>query len=313
MNKDWHETFKVWAKPPSETEEAKGSHAADMIRKAIRGSSALANRNIDVYATGSYRNNTNTRLGGDMDVAVVLRDVVFNEFPQGGPTSQDFGFKTSTYTFDAFREEVGQALRQHFGAGNVNSGPKAFNIRENTQRMDADVAAFFEHRQWYAGEKNSQGGQWRYHTGVEMRPANEPSRRIINWHQQHYEQGVARNDATRRRFKRITRILKRLRDEMKEKGSVAARAAAGATPSFLLECLTFNATDACFNRVEGSYYEDVKAVMLELWRATDNDASCARFVEVSRMKPLFAPGQPWTRPVAHEFLTRAWQHVSFTT
>lgn len=310
MNKDWHETLKIWAKPPSETEEAKGSHAADMIRKAIRSSTALANRNIDVYATGSYRNNTNTRLGGDIDVAVVLREFAFYEFPQGGPTALDLGIKTGTYTFGAFREEVAQALRQHFGADNVSSGPKAFNIRENTQRMDADVSTFFEHRR-YTTEK-SQDRQWLYYTGVEMRPTNEPSRRVINWHQQHYEQGVARNDATRRRFKRITRILKRLRDEMKEKGSAEARAAAGAASSFLLECLTFNATDACFNRVEGSYYEDVKAVMLELWRATRDDASCARFVEVSRMKPLFALGQPWTRPVAHEFLTRAWQHVGFT-
>ncbi|WP_395840503.1 nucleotidyltransferase domain-containing protein [Cystobacter fuscus] len=313
MAKDWHETFKTWAKPPSETEEAKGSHAAEMIRKAIRGSEVLAVKNIDVYATGSYRNNTNTRLGGDIDVAVVLKDAAFYDLPQSGPTFQTLGIKEGgvVYGFAPFREDVGKALRAVFGVSNVTAGPKAFNIRENTNRMDADVAVFLEHRR-YTGEKN-RDGQWVFHRGVEMRPAYDSSRRIINWHQQHYERGVARNDATRRRFKRMTRILKRLRDEMKEQGSSEVKAEANAAPSFLLECLAFNATDACFNRVEGSYYEDVKAVILECWSRTRDDAQGASLVEVSGMKPLFGPGQPWTRTDANTFLARAWNYVGFKT
>ena len=35
---DWHEQFKRWAKPPSESEETKGANAAEMIRSAIRSS-----------------------------------------------------------------------------------------------------------------------------------------------------------------------------------------------------------------------------------------------------------------------------------
>lgn len=310
MARDWHETFKTWAKPPSETEEAKGSHAADMIRKAIRGSGVLAVKKIDVYATGSYRNNTNTRLEGDIDVAVVLKDAAVYDLPPGGPTLQMLGVKEGgvAYGFAPFREDVGKALRAVFGDSSVIAGPKAFNIRENTNRMDADVAVFLEHRR-YTGEKN-RDGYWVFHSGVEMRPA---SGRIINWHEQHYARGVARNDVTRRRFKRITRILKRLRDDMKEQGSPEVRAAGSATPSFLLECLAFNAPDACFNRVEGSYYEDVKAVILDGWTRTRDDAQGASFLEVSGMKPLFGPGQPWTRAGANDFLARAWHYVGFKT
>jgi hypothetical protein len=240
----------------------------------------------------------------------VLKEAMFYELPPGGLlTPEMLGIKGGvTYGFTPFREDVGKALRAVFGDGGVTAGPKAFNIRENTNRMDADVAVFLEHRR-YTGEKKSDG-QWFFHGGVEMRPA---SGRIINWHQQHYDRGVERNDVTGRRFKRITRILKRLRDEMKEQGSPEVKTAANAAPSFLLECLAFNASKECFNRVEGSYYEDVKAVILDCWTRTQDDARGATFVEVSGLKPLFAPGQPWTRTAANAFLARAWHYVGFKT
>lgn len=77
------------------------------------------------------------------------------------------------------------------------------------------------------------------------------------------------------------------------------------------ECLVYNAPDNCFNVVEGSYYEDVKSVIRQLWTTTKSDDTCKDFLEVSRMKYLFRPTQPWTRSDAHAFLLRAWEHVEF--
>lgn len=311
MARDWHETFKTWAKPPSDTEEEKGSRAARMINDAVRSSSALAAKNFDVFASGSYRNNTNVRLASDIDVAIVLKDAVYNEYPASGPpTREDVGGKDAVYRLEHFREDVGKALVAKFGVRSVTSGDKSFNIHENTVRLDADAAVFLEHRR-YTGTKNADGS-WHYHSGAELCSRADSSKRVINWHQQHYEQGVARNDATKRRFKRITRILKRMRDEMREQGSVEGKAAAKAANSFLIECLVFNAPDTCFNLVEGSYYEDVKATISKLWNATKTDNDCSAFVEVSRLKKLFAEGQPWTRAQAHEFLLRAWHHAGFS-
>lgn len=310
MARDWRELFKSWAKPPSETEEKKGANAARMINDALRGDEALRVRSFDVYATGSYRNNTNVRLGSDIDIAIVLTDAVFSEYPVSGPPTRELlGFTPAKYGLAEFREDVGRSLKAKFGEHGVTPTDKTFNIHENTYRLDADATVFCEHRR-YTGRTNDDKS-WHYYKGVETRPRDDSSKRIINWHQQHYDQGVARNAATRRRFKRITRILKRLRDDMSSSKVQAVAAAANPMASFLIECLVFNAPDACFNREEGSYYEDTKSVIQNLYAATDNDKSCAELVEVSHLKYLFRSTQPWTRASAHEFLLRAWQHVDF--
>jgi len=61
MARDWESTFRTWAKPSSDTEAAKSENAESMIRAAIGESDALKGRNIEVFAQGSYRNNTNVR------------------------------------------------------------------------------------------------------------------------------------------------------------------------------------------------------------------------------------------------------------
>ncbi len=196
-----------------------------------------------------------------------------------------------------------------FGATGVTPGDKAFDIHENYYRLDADAAVLLEHRR-YPGAKLPDG-TWEYHRGVEMRPKSDPNKRIINWHQQHYDAGVSRNTATKRRFKRIARIFKRLRNEMREVGSPGAKEAAAKAPSFLLECLAYNALDASFNKDEGSYVADVRAVIADLHGRLDDHVVDPKFLEVSRYKWLFADGQPWTRPEARSFLYHAWHHVGF--
>lgn len=310
MKRDWHEIFKAWSKPPSDTEEAKGSNAAQMIGTALRSFDGLKSKNFSVMSSGSYRNNTNIKLGSDIDVAVILNDAAYYEYPASGPpTRETLGVKDADYGMADFRADVEKALVAKFGKAGVVVGEKTFNISENTSRLDADVTPFLQHRR-YTGQKLADGS-WQFFEGAEMRPRNDPNRRIINWHQRHYDEGVKRNDTTKRRFKRITRILKRLRNDMADTGTSDARTASAAASSFLIECLVYNATDKCFNIEEGSYYEDVKAVVRELWAATKGDDSCKDFLEVSRMKYLFRPTQPWTRSDAHAFLLQAWTHAEF--
>lgn len=309
MARDWIEQFKRWAKPPSDTEEQKGKNAASMIREAIREDSVLSGKNIDVYATGSYRNNTNVRLSSDIDVAIVLRDSFFGSYPDGGPTREQLGFTDAKYSYGQFRDDVGQALRAKFGAAGVSAGNKSYDIHANSYRLDADAAVFLEHRR-YTGKNVS--GRWHYLEGVELRPRNAPSTRVINWHQQHYDKGVAKNTATNRRYKRVARILKNLKNEMAESGVEGDRTAANGAPSFLLECLAWNAPNERFNQEDGSYYKDVESVIGWLWHQTKPAADEPKFTEVSGLKWLFAPSQPWTRVQAHAFVDRAWKYAGFS-
>src|SRR5690606_13217999 len=98
------------------------------------------------------------------------------------------------------------------------------DIKANTYRVEADVAAFFEHRRYTS--------QYNYLSGVEMIPDNRDPYIVRNWPEQHYENGVGKNNATGRRYKRIVRILKTLSNEMSANGIKSAASA----PSFLVEC-----------------------------------------------------------------------------
>lgn len=310
MAKDWVEIFKQWSKPPTEQEEEKGAKAAQMINDALREYEPLKQRNFDVYATGSYRNNTNVREGSDIDIGIVSQDSFFYKLPEAGiPTKEMAGIIDAKYGLVEFRNDVREALKKKFGDSGFKETDKTFNIHETRRRLDADATVFCDHRH-YTGEQLP-NGSWKYLLGVETRPKSEPSKRIINWHQQHYDEGVKRNDPTKRRFKRITRILKRLRDDMKESGSSSAKAAAERASSFLLECLVFNAPDKCFNLEEGSYYKDTQAVIQYLWENTRDDNGCKDWPEVSRLKDLFSSAQAWTRDDANRFMVEAWNHVGF--
>lgn len=305
---NWHETFGNWSKPPSDSEEEKASKAADSINRAVRDTQLLAGRTFKVYPTGSYRNNTNIKLGSDVDIALVLTDAFFYTLP-AGRRPEEFGLGgTANYGLVDFRRDVERALQLQFG-GAVASLPKTFRIAGTTTRLPADATPFLQHRE-YTGRRGPDGS-WEYHEGVELRPLNDLQRRIINWHDAHYARGVARNDATGRRFKRVARILKKLREDMKLRGTAEAKAAAGPAASFLLECLVYNAPNNCFNIESGSYVEDVKAVIRDAWQKTANDGACAGMQEVSERKLLFGSHQGWTRQQAHEFLLQAWYHVGF--
>src|SRR4051812_23493270 len=102
MSRNWDQTLKDWAETIKADDEARGRGAREAIQQAIRDAPQLAKKGIDVYVTGSYRNNTNTRADSDIDVAVVLRDVIFYELPADGSVTREMlGFHDADYTFAA--------------------------------------------------------------------------------------------------------------------------------------------------------------------------------------------------------------------
>lgn len=64
---------------------------------------------------------------------------------------------------------------------------------------------FFEHRRYSEGSEPLKG--------VELLTDRE-NRRVVNWPEQHYQNGVAKNKVTGTRFKSIVRVLKALSNEM---------------------------------------------------------------------------------------------------
>jgi hypothetical protein len=297
--RDWEATLRAWAKPPSDTEDERCENATRMIQDALRASRVLALRTLEVFVHGSYRNNTNVRLGSDVDVCVRCMDAVYPDYTfAGGATNATFGYSDSSYGPAALKSDVEAALRAHFGRLAVHRGNKVLQLHENTYRVSADVATTFERRRYH---RRADGGYW-YESGTML--ITDDGQRIENWPHQHYENGTNKNLRTKKRFRAVVRILKRLRDEIEVRGGDSVP-----VPSFLIESLVWNAPDACFGHA--SYSEDVRLVLAYLMTQLAQDATCHEWGEVNERKYLFRGSQAWTRAQASTFVITSWCYLGF--
>lgn len=292
MARDWESTFRSWAKPPGKTEQEKCQNAERAIRNAMKGSSSLSNRSIEVFSKGSYRNRTNVRLDSDVDICILCSDTFFFNLPDG-MTRDDFGIPPATYQYSQYKNDVEESLVSHFDRDAVTRGNKAFEVHENTYRVDADVVPCFEYR-WYRTDGT-------YLKGTMF--LTDDGRSIGNWPLQNYNNGVAKNDATGRRFKDLVRILKRLRNEMADKGHEIA----DSMPSYLIECLVWNVPDKGFGH--DTYTNDVRYVLAYLFNNTRNNESCKEWCEINDIKYLFHISQPWIHQQANTFFYVAWNYI----
>jgi hypothetical protein len=291
--RDWERLFTTWAQPPSESEQRRCDNATRAIRAAIDASEKLNRRNITVHVQGSYRNNVNVRQESDVDVGVLCRDTFFFELPDGYKREQ-FNLNTpATYDYAQFKNDIGEALVAHFGYSAVHRGDKAFDVRENSYRVDADVAPFFEYRDYSSSGSYQEG----------MKLISDSGKVIINWPEQHYRNGVTKNDATGRAFKGIVRIVKTLGIEMEATGIPGTRD----MPGFLIECMVYNVPNGHFG--QHTWKKAVREVLVFLFNTTIHDEHCAKWTEVSGLKWLFHPTQKWTRQQAHAFVNAAWNYV----
>ena len=297
----WEDQFHTWSGPSSNTEGEKRDRTENAIREAMENSSELSDREVRVFAKGSYKSNTNVRLDSDVDVAVECREFFYSELT--GQVSDwskgELGISayTGTYTSEQFKNEVQSALIDQFGSSAVNPGNKAIQVRESSSSLAADVVPCFEYRLYY----DMWDFQPLWYEGTQIRPRSGPP--IVNWPKQTYENGTAKNNATGRRYKKVVRILKRLENNMVEEGIIEE------VPSFLIECLVYNVPNEAFNH--DTYLADVQYVLAHLFNETRNGGEGDDWVEVNELKWLFHPTQKWTRAQAHNFASEAWDHVGF--
>jgi hypothetical protein len=290
----WEETFRSWASPPSQTEQDKCDNAERAIGKAVAASATLQQRGVTVYTQGSYRNRTNVRLESDVDIGILCEETFYFDLPAGA-TAQSVGINPATYSYSQFKQDVERALIGYLGRSAVVRGSKAFDVHENTYRVDADVVACFPYRWYQLNGSYIEGRAFLTDGGT----------RIVNYPEQNYSKGVAKNDRTKRSFKANVRILKRLRHKMVDDGI----AAASAIPPYLLECLAWNVPDEGF--MHSNYTDDVQYVLSHTFNHTRTIEECQLWCEINDIKYLFRSGQPWAMNTTHQFLSEAWNYVGF--
>lgn len=279
MSAAWNDRFSTWAQSPSRTEIDKIDNAISAIKKALAADAKVASV-TKVFVQGSYRNRVNVRRDSDVDIGVLYTgNVFFADYP-GGKGHADFGNSDATYTYADYKSDIGKALINYLGAGHVTRGDKAFDIHENTYRVDADVVPLFVHRRYHTDGS--------YICGTELHP--DSGGRIQNWPErlydthewpnQHYENGNGKNNDTGRAYRGVVRVIKKLRNIMDEEGIAEAKLLKG----FNIECLVWNAPNTCFTHA--AWYDDVSAVLNHLSLYLSDMTFCGEWGEVSELKYL---------------------------
>ncbi len=297
--RDWETTFTAWARPPGKTEEEKCERAINAINNAVLKSAALASRSVTVFAQGSYRNRTNVRQDSDVDVCVLSTAAYYYDTPDAAALAQLRVGSPAEYGYDQYKNDVEAALVAYFGRQFVKRGNKAFNIRENTYRIDADAVACFEYRFYYRHWTNGLD----YHAGT-MLITDKERVRISNFPVQQFDNGQQKNFATARRFRQLARIIKCLRNEMDERGISAAKP----IPSYLIESLVWNWPNNEFVQV-GTFERLVRNFLAWVGINTQADASCEAWMEANNIKRLFAQHNAWTREQVNAFAIRAHNYI----
>ncbi len=289
------ETLNNWRKPPSPTEETKLSNIERMVKECINEDDTLKSMEIKTFGQGSYANDTNVRLNSDVDLNVQYTDGFYFDIPSG-MTRSDFGLNNpSSYSASEFKNDVQSALVRRFSS-DVRRKNKCLAIEGNTNRVGADVVPTWEYRRYV--EDGS------YVKGVRFFADNGQT--VTNFPIQHIENGIEKNRQTQRRFKRLTRIYKRIRAKMIED----AENVNGNITSFLLECLLWNVPNRIFNDYE-TWQDRLRESIAFLCNNTKTKEDCKNWCEVSGLLYLFSNDRKWSRENVNTYLLQLWRYLEY--
>jgi hypothetical protein len=281
-----------WARPPSETESEKCLSAISQASDALR---AKFGNSITIIQQGSHRNRTNIRIDSDVDLAVVHNNFNFSSTSALSPADKalyEANWVPASYSFAHFKTDVQSILATKFGETSVQRKNKCVRVLGNTNRVNADIVPAYEfHRM-------------RTHDQIEAKGIafmTDQDIRIDSFPEQHYANGVAKNDATGRAFKSCVRVLKHVRNRLIDLGTINK----DLMSSHFLECLVWNAPNSCFT--EKTYRDDAIAVTTKVWNDM-RDNKWNDYAEVSDLKWLFRGGQ--RNPADAEiFMLEAWRQL----
>lgn len=292
------DTLKRWTQPASDSEEDKISNTISMIKSAINSSSDLNALDIEIFVQGSYANKTNVRTNSDVDVCVMLKSTFFTSYPEG-KTDSDYGFVEGSITYSDYKSLVKDAIIKKFGASSVTIGNKSLKVSSNSYHVDADVVVAFMLKDYsLIGSANRD----RYIEGIKFFASD--GQEVRNYPKDHIENGKSKNKSTNHRYKYLTRIMKRIRNNMVEDYIIDGNV----ITSFLVECLVWNTPNRIITGYS-SWIETVKQTIVYLYNEIDSN-NHTEWGEVSEHLYLFR-ARKWTDMDAKTFLNKMWNYMEY--
>ena len=289
------ERLQGWTAPSSDTEQEKQERAERMVREAIRNHAAFRDCDLKVYAKGSYKNNTNVRADSDVDIAVQCGELFYWDGSGAAGPSPRSPYQ-GLWTPSRLRTELEAALTSSFPVDVDTCGSLAIRVGHNSSRVDTDVVPCFDYRYFFAGGGHRDGSKVFRKDGSS----------IINYPDQQYTNGVAKNNRTNGYYKRTARILKRVENLLASRGDIDA------LPSYFMECLAYNVPDSVLMRT--TWVKTIEGVLYHIWSSLEGEEPVSdRWVEPNEVKYLFHPNQPWTREEGRRLAGAAWSYLGLGT
>jgi len=296
MAKYSEEQLTRWTKPPSDSEQTKLENSERMVRDAINSDEKLKDKSTETFGQGSYANNTNVRLNSDIDINVRYTGGFYFDLPPD-KTREDYGLNNpSCYSYSEFKDDVENALVNKFGRSDVKRKNKCLTIKGNNYRIETDVVPTWNYRRY--------GTNGTYVLGAKLKA--DSGTWVVNYPKQHIENGINKNSDTSRRFKRLTRLHRKLRYKMIDDGENVS----DSITSFLLECLVWNVPNRIMNDYE-TWTDRLKESIIYIHDKTKEESTCKEWGEVSELLYLFYGSRKWSYQDVNSYMILLWNHLEF--
>lgn len=285
-----------WTRPPSDSEQTKLENSERMVRDAINSDEKLKKKSTETFGQGSYANNTNVRLNSDIDINVRYTGGFYFNLP-ANKTREDFGLNNPTsYSCSEFKDDVENALVNKFGRSEVVRNDKCITIKGNSFRIETDVVPTWNYRRYSSDGNFVLGAKFFSDKGID----------VVNYPKQHIENGINKNNNTSRRFKRLTRLHRKLRYKMRDDGI----AVSDNITSFLIECLVWNVPNSKIDNYY-SWTDRLKQSIIHIYEQTKEQETCDEWGEVSELLYLWRGNRKWSRTDVNEYMMQLWNYMEY--
>lgn len=212
------------------------------------------------YLQGSYANATNIRGNSDVDLVVQSDAVEYSNLTPEEKRARNI--QQGAFTFSDFKTEIYGALVEYYGPQGVELGGKSFKLEAHGARLAADVIPAIRYKEYKNGTPYGDGMTFWTLDRIQVK----------NFPHLHLKNGAAKNASGRANgwYKPVVRMLKNARERIAD-GDDAIRAQ---VPSYFLECLAYNASDARFGGSFQRSYEGVVAELLDRVRSAPSSLVC---------------------------------------
>ena len=129
---------------------------------------------------------------------------------------------------------------------------------------------------------------------------------ITNYPLKHIDNGKSKNANMQKRFKRLTRIYRRIRYKMIEDNVGVS----DNITSFLLECLVWNVPNHIFNNYD-TWTDRLKESIIYIYNATkEGEETCNEWGEVSELLYLFK-ARKWNVKDVNQYMVQMWNYLQY--